>query len=279
MISTIGHGERKERELAVCGPGVFLRQSAPNASGPARARMLSCWGEPLLLADWMRVLMIHFEVDPEELQRDVPYGLDLLDGRAFVTLVAFTMENMRPRFGGKLGAWLFRPLSTHDFLNVRTYVQHRGEPGIHFLAEWLSSWLAVQLGPRTFGLPYRHGRISYEHHCESGRFRGRVTDVSTGVNFSYHARPHLGAPLVPCAAGSCDEWLMERYAAFNCVGSRKIFFRVWHAPWPQSRVWVEREDLSLLQKNWRWFRQAQLVGANFSPGLRNVWMGRPHRAR
>lgn len=90
--------------------------------------MLSRRGEPLFLADWMRVLMMHFEVEPGALQQSVPYQLELHEGRAFVTLVAFTMENMRPRVGGRLGVWLFRPIATHDFLNVRTYVRHNGEP-------------------------------------------------------------------------------------------------------------------------------------------------------
>ncbi|MFM2294215.1 MAG: hypothetical protein RLZZ350_628 [Verrucomicrobiota bacterium] len=49
-----------------------------------------------------------------------------------------------------------------------TYVWHDGEPEIHFLAEWLSSWFAVQFGPRTFGLPYRHGRIRYEYAGQGG---------------------------------------------------------------------------------------------------------------
>src|SRR5690242_20649349 len=116
------------------------------ASARAQRRMLSRRGEPLLFADWMRVLMIHFEVDAGALQRSVPYVLDRHGGRAFVTLVAFAMENTRLRCGGKLGEWLLKPIATHDFLNVRTYVRHDGEPGIHFLAEWLSNWLAVQLG-------------------------------------------------------------------------------------------------------------------------------------
>jgi uncharacterized protein YqjF (DUF2071 family) len=135
--------------------------SAPSEA--ARRRLLSRRGEPLFVAGWHRVLMIHFEVEAAALQRDVPYQLDLLGGRAFVTAVAFTMSGMRPRFGGKLSAWLFRPLGTHDFLNVRTYVRHGSECGIHFLAEWLSSRLAVHLGPATFGLPYRYGQIAYDH--------------------------------------------------------------------------------------------------------------------
>jgi uncharacterized protein YqjF (DUF2071 family) len=266
--------ERRERRELHPEPGV----PSLGLSDVARARMLSQRGEPLFLADWMRVLMMHFEVDAQSLQRDVPYELDLHNRRAFVTLVAFTMQNMRPRYGGKLAAWLFQPIATHDFLNVRTYVRHNGEPGIHFLAEWLSSWLAVQLGPRTFALPYRHGRIRYEHDWQKGILRGRVADARSGTVFAYQATPNPEASFTPCARDSLDEWLMERYAAFNAIGSRRRFFRVWHPPWPQCIVSVNLKDLTLLQENWDCFRNARLVGANFCPGLRGVWMGRPHRA-
>src|SRR5215471_2168633 len=107
----------------------------PNAA--AKERILSQRGEPLFLAAWEHVLMIHLEVDAERLQRDVPFRLDLWNGRAFVSVVAFTMRNMRPRWGRRLAAMLLRPIATHEFLNVRTYVRHGDECGIHFLAEWL----------------------------------------------------------------------------------------------------------------------------------------------
>jgi uncharacterized protein len=262
-----------------------LAESAVRLDGAlskeAKQRMLALPGEPLLVAAWERALMVHFEVNPEALQRDVPYDLDLLDGRAFVTLVAFSMRDMRPVFGGRVGAWLFRAIATHDFLNVRTYVRHQGEIGIHFLAEWLSSRLAVWLGPATFGLPYRHGRIAYDHDWQLGRLRGCVEDVRTGRRFDYRAGPEKGVQveLAPCNCGSLDEWLMERYTAFNSAGGRRQFFRVWHPPWPQCRMEVEVRDVSLLTQNWRWFSDARLVGANFSPGFREVWMGRPHAIR
>lgn len=258
-------------------PGVPSRpaESIP-PSAAARQRMLSVPGEPLFLADWRRVLMLHFEVDARALQRVVPFELDLRHGRAFVTLVAFAMENLRPRRGGKLSAWWFKPIATHDFLNVRTYVRHHGEAGIHFLAEWLSNWLAVQLGPRTFALPYRHGHIRYQHDWASGAISGRVEDVRSGSTLAYRAEPVLGAPFAPCERGSRDEWLMERYTAFNSAGGKQRFFRVWHPPWPQLPARVSIENLSLLEENWPWFKTAGLVGANSSPGLPSVWMGRPH---
>ena len=244
----------------------------------ARQRMLSHKGEPLFLADWMRVLMMHFEVDAYALQRHVPYALDLHEGRAFVTLVAFTMENMRPRSGGRLAAWLLKPIATHDFLNVRTYVRHNGEPGIHFLAEWLSNWLAVQLGPHTFGLPYRHGHTSYKHNWLNGRYRGSVQDVRTKARFQYRAESGVALSLSPCEENSRDRWLMERYAAFNSARGRRRFFRVWHPPWPQISIPVTIENTALLEESWPFFKSARLIGGNYSPGLKQVWMGRPHFA-
>lgn len=244
----------------------------------AKSRLLSCRGELLLIADWDRALLMHFEVDADRLQRAVPFELDLWQGtRAFVSLVAFTMRGMRLHAAGRLGAWLMRPLATHAFLNVRTYVRHGDESGIHFLAEWLPNWLAVLLGPGTFGLPYRLGRLDYEHEHESGTVRGTVEDVRTGSLLNYTARIDEDACFTPCPAGSFDEWLMERYAAFNAAQGRRRFFRVWHEPWPQARAEAHVADLSLLTEAWPLFRDAKLAGANYSPGVRGVLMGRPHR--
>ena len=71
-------------------------------SASARRRLLSVRGEPLLLSDWDRALFMHFEVDASALQAELPFTLDLREGKAYVSLVAFTMRRMRPRLGGKI---------------------------------------------------------------------------------------------------------------------------------------------------------------------------------
>lgn len=243
----------------------------------ARSRLLSRRGEPLFLTDWERAVFIHYEVDPAALQTAVPFSLDLWDSRAFVSLVAFTLRDLRPRRGGRLTAWLLRPIATHEFLNVRAYVRHRNESGIFFLAEWLSNPLSVRLGPRTFGLPYRLGAIDYQHAHERGELRGRV-QASTGPGaLEYRAAIPSGCPFVPCPAGSLDEFLLERYSAFTSLGTRLRCFRIWHPPWPQIPVVPSVANQSLLVENWPWFRNARLIGGNYSPGVRDVWLGRPHR--
>ncbi len=257
-------------------PETILAEScadyACRPSEEGRRRLLSRRGEPLFLAGWRDVSMIHFEVDGEALQPDVPFPLDLWRGRAFVSLVHFEMTEMRPRLGGEVGRWLFRRIATHRFLNFRTYVRCGDEPGIHFLAEWLSNRLATLLGPRLFSLPYRHARF------ESGADRARIAELRTGYTFQYNAASIADSAPTPCEAGTIDEWLMERYTAYNSAGGRRRFFRVWHPPWSWREQCVEIEEASLLAIEWPWFREAELVGASHSEGFEEVWMGRPHQA-
>jgi uncharacterized protein len=242
-------------------------------SESARRRMLAVRGEPMFYARWDRAVFIHYAADPAVLQPDVPFELDLRDGRAFVSLVAFTLSGMRPRLGGKVGEWIFQPIATHEFLNVRTYVRHRGEPGIYFLAEWLSNPLSVRLGPRSFGLPYRFGRLAYDHARTGTALRGRVEARDGELVYSGTV---CGEEFEPCAAGSLTEFLLERYTAFTQHGKRSRFFRVWHSPWPQAPANVEVTDDTLVATTGPWWQTAGFVGATYSPGA-EVWMGRPHR--
>jgi len=246
-------------------------------SDEGRARLVSVRGEPLFLAHWERALFIHYEVDAARLQRELPFELDLWNGKALVSLVAFTMRDMRPRLGGRPAAWLFKPIATHSFLNVRAYVKHRGEPGICFLTEWLSSWLSVQLGPLLYGLPYRYAAIAYDHRHEENRLAGKV-EPALGGRFGYEATLQ-NKQFKPCDPGTLDEFLLERYTSFNFGRGRKLFFRIWHPPWLQAKADVSIVEDSLPARTWPWFREGRQVGANYSPGFQDVWMGRAQNCR
>lgn len=242
-------------------------------SDRARHRMLADRGEPLLYANWDNTVFIHYEADPNLLQRCLPFTLDLFEGRAFVSVVAFTLRGMRPRLGGKISELLFKPIATHHFFNVRAYVAHRGERAIFFMTEWLSNRVSVALGPSTFGLPYRYGRIDYQNRGDDDEVRGRV--VAREGRFSYRAP--LTGTLGSCEPGTLDEFLLERYTAFTAHGRRKQFFRVWHEPWTQTAIQIDVAQDELMAATGDWWSGAQLFSANYSPGV-NVWMGRPHLA-
>ncbi len=246
-------------------------------SEAARIRMTAQEGTPLLHSDWVRSLFLHYETDAQALAKFVPYELDLHRGSAYVSLVAFQMRNLRPHLGGAMTAWLSRPVANHGFLNVRTYVKHRGEAGIFFLAEWLPNALSVFIGPRVFGLPYRRGKLNYEHDHEAGALAGMVSAKGAGGDdqLRYRARVETDAPFAPCAADTLDEFLLERYTAFTERGGVRRRFRVWHEPWPQRAVSAAIDDQALIAQTGDWLGHARFIGANYSPGVFDVQLGRP----
>jgi uncharacterized protein YqjF (DUF2071 family) len=148
------------------------------------------------------------------------------------------------------------------------------------LAEWLSNRLSVALGPLAFGLPYRFGRIDYDHEWKlptslcslTGRVEGRKTGSAFAYAASLPSEPHF----CQCEPDSLTEWLMERYTAFTKFRNIHRFFRVWHRPWLQAPASVCVTEQTLLDRNWPLFRDGRIVGANFSPRLTNIWMGWPH---
>ncbi len=247
---------------------------AQPCSDEGKARLLAMRGEPWFYADWDEVLMLHYRVDPDKLQANVPFELDLWNGEAYVSLVAFSMRHMRLRGEGRWREWLMRPVGHHPFLNVRTYVKHRGERGIYFMAEWLPNLLSRVTGPPLFGLPYRWGRVNYQLDSKAKLLRGEVRSAFRKNTLKFEAS--TAGPHAPCQPGSLAEFLMERYTAFTSWHGWKRVFRIWHAPWLQCAVEPIMKCDSLIRLAGPWAAGAQFAGANYSPGAKSVWMSRPY---
>jgi hypothetical protein len=222
---------------------------------------------PLFLADWFDALFIHFRVNPRLLRPAVPLELDLFDGAAFISLVAFTQRRLRPNWGGRTSEMLSTPLAQHAFLNLRTYVRHENERAIFFMAEWISNRLAVLIGPALYGLPYRLGKLCYRTRAE-GATR-RVT--APGGEFACQARWDRGRAEISPAASEA-EFLLERYAAFTLRRGVLRKFQIAHEPWRQTTadVTIGRGDLLGLSL-------PPPCAAHYSPGVHDVGIGRPQR--
>ena len=226
---------------------------------------------PLFTADWRNAAFIHFTINPGILRPFVPLELDLLEDTAWVSLVAFTQVNLRPAIGGRIGQLLAAPLATHEFLNLRTYVRHGGTQGIYFLAEWIPNRLAALIGPRTYGLPYRLGRLSYRFDFEQGRVDAAVR-AQGAVRF--RGAFDIGTA-VPAIEHSREAFLLERYVAFTYRNGRLRRFDVAHAPWPQRRLDAQVMDLSLLASVGAWTNSLRFIGAHVSRGVQGVTISAP----
>ncbi|CAN5764630.1 hypothetical protein BH20GEM1_BH20GEM1_09150 [soil metagenome] len=191
---------------------------------------------------WRRLLFLHWPVPPAAVRAAVPASvpLDLRDGTAWVSVVAFDIEAARPPVAP---AWLGL-----DFLetNARTYVRMPGgEPAVWFFSLEAASRLAVAAARLAYGLPYFHARMARSREDGAEVYRtARRGPEAPGLEVRYR----VGAPLGTAAPESLEEFLIERYALHAVRGGGRIVtVRVRHAPYPLRAVAVESVSEDLLE--------------------------------
>ena len=232
---------------------------------------------PILRTDWRRVLFFHHRVAPDFLRPLVPsrFELDTYDGSAWLTLVALRMERFRPLGTSRLWTSFRYPPREQRFLNVRTYVRHRGEAGALFLWGWLSRPFHLPLPDRPAGLPCSFADIVYDHRHESGALRGSVR--ARGKGFGYEAAVAPQPRFEPCASGTLEEFALERYNGFYSRAGREHLFRAWHEPWQIIPVTVRITDDSL-PETLGCFTDAQFESAHYAEGGPGVRLSGSRRA-
>ena len=139
---------------------------------------------------WRTLCFMHWEVPETELAKVVPRGLtvDTFDGSAYVGLVTFGMEGVRPRWSPDALAF--------DFLetNVRTYVHVDGEdPGVYFLSLDAASRIAVAVARSVWGLPYYFARMTQQRDAKRVRYGvQRAGPTKPKLELSYEVGEALG---------------------------------------------------------------------------------------
>src|SRR6266851_7228864 len=135
---------------------------------------------------WRNLLFCHWSVPVQALRSCVPLSLeiDLKEGTAWVSLVAFHMCNVRPR-------WLppFPPVSNFLELNVRTYVRFNDRPGVYFLSIHANKRLAVHVARWFSPLPYAFARMECSQADDEFRFQFIAADRQREVVFASNYAP------------------------------------------------------------------------------------------
>ena len=106
--------------------------------------------------EWNNALFLHWQVELKELEKFVPKELeiDLFEGKPWISVVAFTMEKIRPR-----NLPSFPPVSYFDEINIRTYVKSNNKTGVYFLSIEGGKKLACTVAKKMSQLPYRYSKI------------------------------------------------------------------------------------------------------------------------
>jgi uncharacterized protein YqjF (DUF2071 family) len=158
----------------------------------------------------------------------VPQGLEIQEfgGSAWVGVVPFRMAGVMLRGLPDL-PWI----SAFPELNVRTYVERDGRPGVWFLSLDATQPLAVWAASTLFHLPYYRATMSAE---DDG---ARVHYRSARASFRFDASYEPVTPVYRSQPGSLEHWLTERYCLFAEDRASNLWRTdVHHAPWPLQRA-------------------------------------------
>lgn len=192
---------------------------------------------PFLQAHWSHLCVISYAVPPDLLTPHLPRGLkvDLRDGRAFVSIVAFDFENTRV----KGIAWPFY----RDFpeVNLRFYVRNgNDERGVCFIREFVPKRLVSWIAKKIYNEPYERIEMKSDVHR-----KGEGLEVVH--KFKHHERwqeialsATKDAPLLP-AEDSLESFLIDQQWGFgrDSIG-RPLRYRVAHPRWLLYHVeWAE----------------------------------------
>ena len=186
-------------------------------------------GPWLLRMRWLDLLFAHWPVDRDALAAQVPAGLELdtFDGRAWLGVVPFTMADVAPR-----GLPAVPRFSRFPEINVRTYVRHRGRPGILFLSLDAASRPTVEGARRVFHLPYFHATMSSRSIDGWIDYRSERRD-RRGPDARFAARFRPTGPPRQAEPGSLEAWLTDRTRLFAIDGRGRVRpTRIAHPPWP-----------------------------------------------
>jgi uncharacterized protein YqjF (DUF2071 family) len=227
-----------------------------------------------MLQSWRSVAFLHWGYEPWLVRPLVPpeVELDTWDGLAWVTLVPFFMEGVRPPGLPPL-PWL----STSPETNVRTYIREPGgKPGIWFFSLDIARLPMALTGRAAYRLPYIWATMSTDLSPDDSagrrvRYRGRRRWPSSA---RYHVAIELGSAYRDTELSERDHFLTARYLLYARRGPLAVTAFVEHPRWPLVQGTVLRLEENLLA-------HAGLPApdgpplVHFSPGV-DVRIGRPH---
>lgn len=209
--------------------------------------------------EWNNAVFIHWQVALGDLEKLVPKDLeiDLFEGKPWVSLVAFTMEKIRPKY---LPA--FSPISDFDEINIRTYVKSNGKTGVYFLSIEGGTSLSCTIAKMISQLPYRYSAIK------------RTESVYKSSNPEYNdklkVKYQVGGEKTDKT--ELDRWLTERYALFQDTQNSINEFEIHHLEWPLNEIEIIQLELNYPRFNV--FFKNQPDRAHYSKGVKVIAWGK-----
>ena len=156
-------------------------------------------------------------------------SIDAFDGKYYVSLVAFTMEKIRPGFLPAVGL-----ISNFDEINLRTYIDNDNKKGVYFFNIEAGKTLSTFIANAISGLPYEKSNINRTEstYCSENLKRGFNLHTEFEIKNEFHHKTEL------------DKWLTERYCLYLDIDKNSYRYDIHHKEWNLKNVEIKTLDLS-----------------------------------
>lgn len=192
-----------------------------------------------LSQEWRDLTFMHWEVDIVKLQAHLPAGLevDTYGGKAYVGIVPFIMENVRP-------TWFFSTpfISTFPEFNIRTYVTKDGIPGVYFLTLEAKSMVTCSYAPKAYGLPYRYAKAKVRKDGNNIQWNSSRKDGKLNLI----GNTEITGEQTQAKPGTLEEFLFERYSLYTNKNGKVMRGYTHHKKWDfqDAKVTVTENSLT-----------------------------------
>ncbi|MEL6811331.1 MAG: DUF2071 domain-containing protein [Bacteroidota bacterium] len=195
-----------------------------------------------LTAEWRKLTLLNYEVDPSILQPYVPAGttLDLWQGRCYVSVVGFMFVNTK-----LLGVKIPNHVNFEE-VNLRFYVKRQVEGewrrGVVFIKEIVPKWALSFVANTVYKEHYQTLPMQHSWTREQGKFRAEYR-WKLGQEWQ---QIHVQAEdrLIEIDPGSEAEFITEHYWGYAKVSETKTNeYEVTHPKWLQYPVIDYHVDL------------------------------------
>lgn len=190
-------------------------------------------GEWQYYQEWNKALFLHWVIPYEILQKCVPENLNLdnFEGKYYVSLVAFTMEKIRPKFLPSLSF-----ISDFDEINLRTYIEMDNKKGVYFLNIEAEKLLSTFIAKVLSGLPYEKSNINRTANAYLSKNipKGFYLETEFEIKHELNNKTEL------------DKWLTERYCLYLDKNKEIYRYDIHHKEWKLKNVEIKELNLSYI---------------------------------
>lgn len=173
--------------------------------------------------EWNKAIFLHWEVEPADVQTFLPDSvtLDTINGKAWVSLVAFNMNHIGVRMLPKMPH-----ISDFYEINIRTYIKCKNKSSVYFLSMEGSKRSSCKILKAISKFPYEYSKMKRTDYS----YESKNSNQNNSFDLIYRTKKESSKK------DHIDRWLTERYAVFQEHKNKLIEYDVHHLEWPLKEI-------------------------------------------